>query len=64
MQLDNDRIEKEAYRLIRIECNRFDRETSNAELANYVMGIVDLQTELYKILESTKSTFALPTLIK
>lgn len=44
-------IEAEAYRLIRKEANRFNREESNAELGNYVRGIVDLQTEMYKIIE-------------
>lgn len=45
-------IESEAYRLIRIEANRFDKEGKDAELGNYVRGIVDLQTEMYKIIET------------
>ena len=35
-----------AYRLIRTEVRRFDRETTDAELANYVRGVVSMQTEL------------------
>lgn len=40
-------LELIAYRLIRIACRRFDRTTTDSELANYIMGIVDLQTEIY-----------------
>ena len=45
-------IESEAYRLIRIEANRYSREGNDAELGNYVRGIVDLQTEMYKLIET------------
>lgn len=45
-------IESEAYRLIRIEANRFDKEGKDAELGCYVRGIVDLQTEMYKLIET------------
>lgn len=37
-----------AYGLIRAEVRRFNRETSDSELSNYVRGVVDMQTELYK----------------
>lgn len=46
--INEDTIERLAYRLIRIEVRRFDRITADSEeLANYVRGVVDLQTELY-----------------
>ena len=45
--MNEDTIERLAYRLIRRETRRFDRTTSDSELANYVRGVVDLQTELY-----------------
>lgn len=45
--MDNDMFEHMAYRLIRREVRRFDRETTDSELANYVRGVVDMQTELY-----------------
>lgn len=47
MQVNEETIEKMAYRLIRKEVRRFDRTTTDSELANYVRGVVDLQTELY-----------------
>ena len=47
-------VELAAYRLIRIETKRFDRESSDAELGNYVRGVVDLQTEIYSLLEKDK----------
>ena len=48
MQINEEILEREAYRLIRIEVRRFDKTTTNSELANYVRGVVDLQTELYE----------------
>lgn len=47
MQINEEMIERLAYRLIRIEVRRFDRITTDGELANYVRGVVDLQTQLY-----------------
>lgn len=47
MRINEEMIERLAYRLIRIEVRRFDRTTTDSELANYVRGVVDLQTELY-----------------
>lgn len=44
---DNEKIELMAYRLIRKEVRRFDRNTNDSELANYIKGVVDMQTELY-----------------
>lgn len=40
-------VELLAYRLIRIEVRRFDRTTTDSELANYVRGVVDLETQIY-----------------
>ena len=48
--MTEEQIERMAYRLIRIEVRRFDRKTSDSELANYVRGVVDMQTELYGLL--------------
>jgi len=52
--MNEDAIERMAYRLIRIEVRRFDRTTTDGELANYVRGVVDLQTELYEELNKTE----------
>ena len=41
-----------AYNVIRKETRRYDRKSNDAELGNYVKGVVDLQTELYKIVQS------------
>lgn len=45
--MNEDELELIAYRLIRRACRRFDRTTTDSELANYIKGIVDLQTEIY-----------------
>lgn len=55
MQINKEIIERAAYRLIRIEVRRFDRTTTNSELANYVRGVVDLQTDLYEELNRAES---------
>ena len=47
-----DELQLEAFRLIRKEARRFDRETNDSELGNYVRGVVDLQTEIYKLIEN------------
>ena len=53
--MDERTIELAAYRLIRIETRRFDRESSDTELGNYVRGVVDLQTEIYSLLEKARN---------
>ena len=50
-EIDERTVELAAYRLIRRESRRFDRESTDAELGNYVRGVVDLQTEIYSLLE-------------
>jgi hypothetical protein len=55
MQVNEEMIERLAYRLIRIEVRRFDRTTTDSELANYVRGVVDLQTDLYGELTRVES---------
>ena len=45
--MEEKEIELLAYMLIRREVRNFERTTSDSELANYVRGIVDFQTELY-----------------
>jgi len=54
MNSTEEEIELMAYRLIRIEARRFDRDTSDSEFANYVRGIVDMQTEIYVKLSELK----------
>lgn len=46
--MTTEELQLMAYGLIRAEVRRFNRETSDSELANYVRGVVDMQTELYK----------------
>ena len=46
-----EQIENTAYMLIRRETNRFDRDNNDAELGNYIKGVVHMQTEFYKMLE-------------
>ena len=55
MSINEEAIERMAYRLIRREVRRFDRITTDSELANYVRGVVDLQTELYGELSKAES---------
>lgn len=55
MQINEAMLEKEAYRLIRIEARRLDRTTTDSELGNYVRGVVDLQTQLYGELNKVES---------
>ena len=55
MRINEETIERMAYRLIRIEVRRFDRTTTDSELANYVRGVVDLQTQLYGELSKVES---------
>ena len=47
MNITREQTEQIAYRLIRIETNRFDRNGNDLELGNYVRGVVHFQTELY-----------------
>ena len=49
MTIEN--IELEAFRLIRIKLTLFTNESNNDEIAGYVKGIVDLETELYALLQ-------------
>lgn len=46
--MTTEELQLMAYGLIRAEVRRFHRETSDSELGNYVRGVVDMQTELYK----------------
>ena len=49
MTIEN--IELEAFRLIRIKIRDFQDKSNNDELTGYVKGIVDLETELYALLQ-------------
>ena len=52
--ITEETVERLAYRLIRIEVRKFDR-AGDIEVANYVRGVVDLQTELYGELNRVES---------
>ena len=43
-----DELQLEAFRLIRTETRRFDRETNDSELGNYVRGVVDLEAKIFE----------------
>ncbi len=46
MNITTEQTERIAYRLIRIEANKFDRKGNDSELGNYVRGVVDFQTKV------------------
>ena len=48
----NEELQLTAYRVIRREVNCFERTTNDAELGNFVRGVVALQTELYSRMEN------------
>lgn len=51
-----DELQLEAFRVIRREARRFDRETNDSELGNYVKGVVDLETQIFEqLLKSNES---------
>lgn len=54
--MTTEELQLMAYGLIRTEVRRFNRETSDSELGNYVRGVIDMQTELYK--KKYKKTWA------
>lgn len=56
MQLTEEMIERLAYRLIKIEVRRYDRTTTDSELANFVRGVVNLQTKLYEELNKVEES--------
>ena len=51
-----EQIELEAFRQIRRKVRDFTDESSNDEIAGYVKGVVDLETELYSILLKEKQS--------
>ena len=58
INITDEKLVITAYDVIRRETRRYDRKSNDAELGNYVKGVVDLQTELYKnaqIMEALKS---------
>ena len=46
--MNNQTIQLEAYRLIRIKARNMIEPVDDTTLGSYVKGIVDLQSELYK----------------
>ena len=50
-----EQIELEAFRQIRQKIKDFTDESSNDEIAGYVKGIVNLETELYSIVEKERN---------
>lgn len=53
--MNNQIIQLEAYRLIRKKARDMVEPVDDATLGSYVRGVVDLQTELYKLSEKTES---------
>ena len=51
-----EQIELEAFRQIRRKVRDFTDESSNDEIAGYVKGVIDLETELYSILLKEKQS--------
>ena len=51
-----EQIELEAFRQIRRKVRDFTYDSSNDEIAGYVKGVVDLETELYSILLKEKQS--------
>lgn len=47
--MNNQIIQLEAYRLIRQKARNMVEPVDDAVLGSYVKGVVDLQTELYKL---------------
>ena len=48
INITDEKLAITSYDVIRRETRRYDRKSNDAELGNYVKGVVDLQTELYK----------------
>ena len=53
--MNNQTIQLEAYRLIRQKARDIVEPVDDATLGSYVRGVVDLQTELYRLSEKTES---------
>ena len=53
--MNNQIIQLEAYRLIRKKTRDIVDSVDDVTLGSYVRGVVDLQTELYKLNEERKS---------
>ena len=53
--MDNQIMQLEAYRLIRRIARNMVEPVDDATLGSYVRGVVDLQTELYKLSEKEES---------
>lgn len=51
-----EQIELEAFRQIRKKVRDITDESSNDEIAGYVNGVVDLETELYSMLLKEKQS--------
>lgn len=55
MKINEETIERLAYRIIRVEVRRYDRTTTDSELANFVRGVVNLQMKLCEELNKVES---------
>lgn len=53
--MNNQIIQLEAYRLIRQKARDMVEPVDDATLGSYVRGVVNLQTELYKLSEKEES---------
>ena len=52
--MTTEQLELEAFRQIRHKIKEIEDYSSNNEIAGYVKGVVDLETELYSILSKEK----------
>ena len=52
--MTTEQLELEAFRQIRHKIKDIEDCSSNNEIAGYVKGVVDLETELYSILSKEK----------
>ena len=55
MDMNNQIIQLEAYRLIRKKARDIVEPVDDAMLGSYVRGVVDLQTELYELKDEAVS---------
>ena len=49
--MSENELAVECFRVIRREVRDFERETTDAELGNFVRGVVELETCLYSMQE-------------
>jgi len=55
ISIDEKKLKEMCFDVIRRETSNFERETSDAELGNFVRGVVALEIELYSDATNTKA---------